>query len=129
MVTAILPGSSDSPADGYLDLLERVLRMFDRVPGAVLLNGIKDPLFAIGLWFDRFRQRLYSERTVAAGCFGVPVIFADDNRTWPLVKDFPTVPDSKREEPFTIIKRERLADIETVFLMAILVYFSLGSRL
>ena len=46
--TAIYPGTFDPITYGHLDLIERGLRIFDRIIVAVAANEAKSPLFYCG---------------------------------------------------------------------------------
>ena len=45
MTTAIYPGSFDPLTFGHIDIIERSVRLFDRVVIAILTNSQKAPLF------------------------------------------------------------------------------------
>jgi pantetheine-phosphate adenylyltransferase len=45
--TVIYPGSFDPITNGHLDIIERALRIFDRVVVAVAVNVGKEPLFPV----------------------------------------------------------------------------------
>ncbi len=47
MTTAIYPGSFDPLTFGHIDILERSVRLFDRIVIAILTNSQKSPLFTI----------------------------------------------------------------------------------
>ncbi|MBU1570508.1 MAG: adenylyltransferase/cytidyltransferase family protein, partial [Proteobacteria bacterium] len=44
---AIYPGSFDPVTNGHIDILERGLKLFDKIIVAILLNPGKDPLFTV----------------------------------------------------------------------------------
>lgn len=43
--TAICPGSFDPPTDGHINIVERALKIFDKVIVAVAVNTSKNPIF------------------------------------------------------------------------------------
>ena len=47
MRTAIYPGSFDPLTNGHLDVIERAVKLFDRVVVAVARNEDKQPLFTL----------------------------------------------------------------------------------
>ena len=44
---AIYPGSFDPVTNGHMDILERGLKLFDKIIVAILLNPGKTPLFTL----------------------------------------------------------------------------------
>src|SRR6185295_17853696 len=47
MRTAIYPGSFDPLTNGHLDVIERAVKLFDRVVVAVAKNESKQPMFTL----------------------------------------------------------------------------------
>src|SRR5690606_6959809 len=47
MTAALCPGSFDPPTNGHIDVIERCLRVFDRVVVAVVRNPSKEPMFSV----------------------------------------------------------------------------------
>jgi pantetheine-phosphate adenylyltransferase len=61
VTTAIYPGSFDPLTFGHLDVLERCVRLFDRVVIAILTNSQKSPLFSIEERLAMVRERRVAE--------------------------------------------------------------------
>ena len=79
MRTAIYPGSFDPLTNGHLDVIERAIKLFDRVVVAVARNDGKQPLFTLDERLDLvrlcvevllWRSKCASRRTAGglAGC-------------------------------------------------------------
>ncbi len=70
---AIYPGSFDPITNGHVDIIERGLRLFDRVIVAVLKNEEKAPLFSaaerVQLVRDVFGMRRASRSTPSTACW------------------------------------------------------------
>ncbi len=46
MRTAIYPGTFDPITNGHIDIIQRALKLFDKVIITVARNSAKDPLFS-----------------------------------------------------------------------------------
>ena len=66
MTLAIYPGSFDPVTYGHIDVMERALKVFDRLIVAVAVNSEKHPLFSVD-------ERIEMLKTVTAGMKGIEV--------------------------------------------------------
>ena len=115
---AIFPGTFDPVTLGHLDVLERALRLFERVTVAVAQHHQKDQLFDV----DE-RQRLIAEST--AGWEGVDVValpglLVDGCRevgAGAIIRGVRTSADLEYERQMALTNRAMLPDVETVFLL------------
>ena len=69
MRTAIYPGSFDPLTNGHLDVIERAVKLFDRVVVAVAKNEGKQPLFSLDERLEMVRRSIQPLRTVEADSF------------------------------------------------------------
>ena len=67
MRTVMYPGTFDPVTSGHVDLMERALRMFDRVVVAVAASGAKGPMFTQ-------EERVELIKGATAGLKGVKVV-------------------------------------------------------
>lgn len=129
MSNALFPGSFDPITYGHVDLIERGLKMFDKVIVAVLVNPAKEALFS-----DVERQRLIEDavpnKRVEVACFrGLLVDFAREKHANVLLRGLRAVSDFEYELQMAMMNRELDANLETVFLTPKTVYSYLSSRL
>jgi pantetheine-phosphate adenylyltransferase len=119
--TAIYPGSFDPVTNGHLDVLERALRLFDRVILAVAANERKNPLFT-----RDERQALVREavatlpeghRVVVTTFDGLLVDFAELHRASALIRGLRAVSDFEFEFQLALMNRKLRPNVETLFLM------------
>jgi pantetheine-phosphate adenylyltransferase len=62
---AVYPGTFDPVTNGHVDLVERSLRLFDKVIVAIATNPKKAPLFSLPERIDMFRKALGRRSNVA----------------------------------------------------------------
>lgn len=115
---AIFPGTFDPVTVGHLDVLERALRIFDRVTVAVAEHHQKDQLFDV----DE-RRRLIAAAT--EGWRGVDVVALDgllvdgcrDLGAGAILRGVRTAADLEYERQMALTNRAMQPEIETVFLL------------
>ncbi len=116
---AVYPGSFDPITNGHVDIIQRGLRLFDRVVVGVLVHEGKAPLFPADERVALVREVFGGEPRVTAATFtGLLVEFARAQGASAIVRGLRAVSDFEYEFQMALMNR-RLADgIETVFLMA-----------
>ncbi len=129
MTIAVFPGSFDPITNGHLDLIERALKMFDRVLVAILVNAGKDPLFTIEERVRLVRACAPDERVEVHSFQGLLVEFAHQQNATVIVRGLRAVSDFEYELQMAMMNRELAHDLETVFLTPQTVYSYLSSRL
>lgn len=129
MPIAIFPGSFDPITNGHLDLIERGLKMFDKIVVAVLVNQAKKPLFSDDERLALIRESIGSDRVEVAYFEGLLVRFAHQIGATVILRGLRAVSDFEYEMQMAMMNREQAADLETVFLMPKSVYSFVSSRL
>ncbi len=129
MRLAIFPGSFDPITNGHLDLIDRALKMFDRVYVAILTNTSKKPLFTIEERLGMMRECQRSERVLVGSFQGLLVDFAHAQGAAVIIRGLRAVSDFEYELQMAMMNRELAPNLETVFLMPKNVYSYLSSRL
>ena len=115
---ALFPGSFDPFTNGHLDVLERALRIFDRVEITVAINSSKTPLFSV-------EERCALIEASTAHLDGVDVssfegLIAEQARrrnAVALVRGLRQVSDFEYERPMASANRKLNPGLETVFLL------------
>ena len=130
MSVAIYPGSFDPITNGHVDIIERGLRLFDRVVVAVLRNETKAPLFSaaerVQLIRDVFRDRPGLEVDTFEGLL---VDYAASRGAAVIVKGLRSIADYEYESQMALMNRRLRPAIETMFLMPAEPYAYTSSRL
>lgn len=130
MTVAVYPGTFDPITNGHLDLIERSLRMFDKLIVAIFDNPMKGPLFDV-----EERRRLVEEATRGMGNIEIDtfntllVFYARQCKANVIVRGIRAIADFEYEFQMTLMNRRLDDEIETVFLMPREEYSFVASRL
>jgi pantetheine-phosphate adenylyltransferase len=128
--SAIYPGSFDPITNGHVDIIERGLKVFDRVVVAVLENPKKRPLFTTKERVRMIREIFASERAVQVRAFhGLLVDFAKAHKTRVVIRGLRAISDFEYEFQMALMNRSLAPDIETFFMMPCIHYTFLSSNL
>lgn len=127
---AVYPGSFDPVTNGHLDLVERSLRLFDRVVVAVLVNEAKAPLFSAAERVQLLREALHVHDRVEVETFdGLLVEYAARRGAAAIVRGLRAVADFEYEYQMALMNRRLAPAVETVFMMPAEQYTYTSSRL
>ncbi len=128
--TAIYPGSFDPPTCGHLDLIERALRIFDRVVVAVARNREKQALFTVDERLEMLRSITADHRGVEVDAFtGLTADYARQRGAVALVRGLRVMSDFELELTMAITNQKLLPGLDTVCLMPSEQYLLLSSRI
>ncbi|MEZ5290202.1 MAG: pantetheine-phosphate adenylyltransferase [Vicinamibacterales bacterium] len=127
---AVYPGSFDPITNGHVDIIERGLRVFDRVVVAVLRNESKAPLFSVADRVAMIRAVFGPREGLEVEAFdGLLVDYAASRGAAVIVKGLRSVGDYEYESQMALMNRRLRSDIETMFLMPAEPYAYTSSRL
>lgn len=121
--TGVYPGTFDPITVGHMDIIERALKVVDKLIIAVALDTGKEPLFEMDA-----RAKLVAEDIKSLGAdakrievktfSGLLVNFAQDNGATLLIRGLRAVSDFEYEFQMACMNDRLNPDIETVFLTA-----------
>ena len=115
---AVYPGSFDPITFGHLDLIQRALRIFDRIIVAVASNTFKKSLFTIEERMEMIRESLKEYPNVSIDSFqGLLVKYAREQKARAILRGLRAVTDFEYEFQLAMMNRRLEPEIETVFLM------------
>ena len=130
-IEAVYPGTFDPPTNGHIDVVQRSVRMFDKVTVAISDNPAKQALFS----FEERRQFFLDECDGADGLVIVSfdhqllVDYAKSIGASVIIRGLRAVSDFDYELQMTLMNRRLDDEVETVFLMPSEQYSFLSSSL
>ena len=115
---AVYPGTFDPVTNGHLDLVERSLRMFDRVIVAIAANPKKAPLFSLQERLSMFRFVVKGRHNVEVEGFDCLLVdYMKEKKAVGLIRGLRAVSDFEYELQLALMNRRLDSTVETVFLM------------
>ncbi|MGB8992000.1 MAG: pantetheine-phosphate adenylyltransferase [Desulfobaccales bacterium] len=127
---AVYPGSFDPITNGHLDLIQRGLKVFDRIIVAVATNTFKKSLFSIEERMEMIRVSLADQPKVSIDSFeGLLVHYARRRNARVILRGLRAVTDFEYEFQLAMMNRRLEPEIETVFLMTGLRWVFLSSSI
>jgi len=129
---AVYPGSFDPITNGHIDLVERTLRVFNRVIVAIASNPNKDDsLFSVNERLEMIQQvfRAQGKRVQADSFEGLLVDYAEKVGAGVIIRGLRAVSDFEYEFQMAMMNRELRPKLETLFMMTGESYFYISSRL
>ena len=115
---AVYPGSFDPLTNGHIDLVERGLKIFDKVVIGVLNNKAKTPLFSVEERLEMIGDCFKGEEKVEVAAFdGLVVDYARQRDACAILRGMRAVSDFENEFQMAMFNRRLNRDVQTVFLM------------
>jgi pantetheine-phosphate adenylyltransferase len=129
MKIAIYPGTFDPVTNGHLDILERALKLFDRVIITVARNTTKNPFFTEEERIMLLRQVTKRYKNVEVDSFrGLLVDYVRQKKAIAVVRGLRAMTDFEYELQMALMNRKLDEKMETVFLMPTEKYTYLSSN-
>jgi pantetheine-phosphate adenylyltransferase len=115
---AIYPGSFDPVTNGHLDIIERGLKLFDKIIVAILTNPGKQFLFTLEERMQMLEVCLKKFSNVEIGIFdGLTVDYAAQCNAQGILRGLRALSDFEYEFQMALMNRRLNREIQTVFLM------------
>jgi pantetheine-phosphate adenylyltransferase len=127
---AFYPGSFDPLTNGHLNIIERGLRVFDRVQVALAHNVNKKPMFTLDERADLIREVFQDEPRVDVVIFeGLMVEAAHRHKASAVLRGLRGVADFEYEFQMATMNNLLHPELETVFMMTEKSHFFVSSQL
>lgn len=116
---AIYPGSFDPITNGHLDMIDRGLRLFDRLIVAILYNPAKTKsLFTVEERLDMMKEVFKDRPNVESDVHsGLLVDYAEQKNACAILRGLRAVSDFEYEFQMALMNRRLNRKVQTVFLM------------
>jgi pantetheine-phosphate adenylyltransferase len=115
---AVYPGTFDPVTNGHIDLVERSLRIFEKVIVAVAENPRKVPLFSLEERVTLFKKAMGNRKNIVIEGFdGLLVDYVKKKKAVGIVRGLRAVSDFEFELQMALMNRRLDNTIETVYLM------------
>jgi len=127
---AIYPGTFDPLTNGHLSILNRSLKIFDRLIIAILINPKKTPLFSLEERIDMIREVLGDKENIEVDSFeGLLVDYAVKKGANVIVRGLRALSDFEFEFQLALMNRKLNRDVQSVFLMTDYKWFYTSSTI
>lgn len=126
----IYPGFFDPITNGHVDIIQRGLKIFDRILIAVLKNPKKEAAFTTKERVEMIKEIFTGLKNVEVKSFhGLLVDFARKNQAGIVMRGLRAVSDFEYEFQMALMNRKLDPEIETFFMMPSARYSFLSSKL
>jgi pantetheine-phosphate adenylyltransferase len=128
--TAVYPGSFDPLTNGHVAIIQRGLKVFDRLVVAVANNPQKNPMFTVAERKAMISETLGDDPRVEVDSFDALLVdYARRKGVHTVLRGLRAVSDFEYEFQIANMNRHLLPDVETVFVMTGEDYFFVSARL
>ena len=128
--TAICAGSFDPPTDGHINIVQRGLKVFDRIIVAVAMNTSKEPIFAAEKRIDMLRKIFAKEERVQVDAFeGLLVDYARAKGVHTILRGLRNMGDYEYESQMALANKTLDPDVEILYMMTEGKYAHLSSSI
>ena len=116
--TAIYPGTFDPITNGHISILNRALKIFDKVVLAILNNAKKSPLFSLEERIEMMQEVLKERKNIEIDYFdGLLVDYVIQKKSNVVVRGLRALSDFEYEFQMALMNRRLNREVQTVFLM------------
>jgi pantetheine-phosphate adenylyltransferase len=128
--TAVYPGTFDPFSNGHLDLVQRALKLFDRVIIAISNNPGKNPLFSVEERLRMIQQLFLNHPQVEVRSFnGLLVNFMKEQQATIAIRGIRTLVDIEYEKQLANMNKTMYPEMETLFLTSAPAFTFISSTL
>ena len=127
---AVYPGSYDPLTNGHIDIIQRGLKIFDKIIVAALKNPSKTYLFSLEERMDMLMETFKKNPNIEVDYFeGLLVDYLKKIGVNTVVRGLRAISDFEIEFQMALMNRSIKPEIETIFLVPSICYSFVSSRL
>jgi len=128
--TAVYPGSYDPLTNGHIDIIERGLKLYDRIIVTALKNPSKTYLFSLEERIAIMEEVFKGQKNIEIDYFeGLLADYLDRKNAFTVVRSLRAISDFEIEFQMALMNRSINDRIETIFLVPSISYSFLSSKL
>lgn len=127
---AVYPGTFDPFTNGHLSIVNRALKIFDKLIIAILNNPQKEPLFSIEERISMIKEILKSKSNIEVDVFdGLLVDYVIKKRSNVVLRGIRALSDFEYEFQMALMNRKLNRDVQSIFLMTDYKWFYISSTI
>lgn len=126
----LFPGTFDPVTLGHVDIIERAVKLFDKLVIGVGINSSKQPMFSVEqrtTWIQEIFS--HDDRIEVSSYSGLTVDYCREINAGFILRGIRYVSDFEYEKAIADMNRMLVADIETIFLTCSPLYSTISSTL
>jgi len=128
--SAIYPGTFDPLTNGHLSIINRALKIFDKLVVVILINPQKTTLFSLDERISMIKEVLKGKPNIEVASFdGLLVDYVVQKKTNVIIKGLRALSDFEYEFQMAIMNRKLNREIQSVFLMTDYRWFYISSTI
>ena len=127
---AVYPGTFDPITNGHLSIVNRALKIFDKLVIAILNNPFKAPLFSIEERIDMIQKALKDKDNVEVDSFdGLLVDYVVQKNSNVILRGLRALSDFEYEFQMALMNRKLNREVQSIFLMTDYKWFYTSSTI
>ena len=127
---AVYPGTFDPITNGHLSIVNRALKIFDKLVIAILNNPFKAPLFSIEERIDMIQKALKQKTNVEVDSFdGLLVDYVVKKNSNVILRGLRALSDFEYEFQMALMNRKLNREVQSIFLMTDYKWFYTSSTI
>jgi len=126
----LFPGTFDPVTLGHVDIIERAVKLFDKLVTGVGITSSKQPMFSVEQRTGWMKEIFKNQPTIeVAGYEGLTVDYCQKINANFILRGIRYVADFEYEKAIADMNRMLVPDIETIFLTCSPLYSTISSTL
>jgi len=127
---AVYPGTFDPITNGHLSIVNRALKIFDKLVIAILNNPVKVPLFTLDERIDMIKKALGKKPNIEVDTFdGLLVDYVVKKQSNVILRGLRALSDFEYEFQMALMNRKLNREVQSIFLMTDYKWFYTSSTI
>jgi pantetheine-phosphate adenylyltransferase len=127
---AVYPGTFDPITNGHLSIVNRALKIFDKLVIAILNNPVKVPLFTLDERIDMIKKALEKKPNIEVDTFdGLLVDYVIKKQSNVILRGLRALSDFEYEFQMALMNRKLNREVQSIFLMTDYKWFYTSSTI